>query len=132
MCLYLESRKQSAIIATEEFKVYKVLQKDNRSEFQNYLYEPNQLSHRVNLVISNNMFDGPHIRKGYHSYVSFKVAYTFCPKDHKIVEFTIPKGAKYYLGNYEDIVSNRIMSGDLKGISLFQYYCKKIYNYVFV
>lgn len=34
----------------------------------------------------------------------------------KYVEFTIPKGAKYYIGRLGDIVSTSIRSGSLKSI----------------
>lgn len=54
------------------------------------------------------------VHAGYHAYVSRKIARIENFTNDKVVKFYIPKGAKYYLSNDGQIVSNKIKSGDLK------------------
>lgn len=109
MCLYIKSGPH---IAGRDILVWKVLCSDNSSLHREFDYVPNKTYKPVELRV-DRAYNAIHA--GYHSFRSRHVARTV--KNYtgqKVVKFTIPKGAKYYIGNYEERVSSIIRSGDLK------------------
>ena len=107
MCLTVSSGE---LTAEEDIIVYKIIQEDNKSLHQNFQYTPNtryKLQGELNpIVTASNLVL---IKEGFHAFVNPNYAIpALC------VKFTIPKGAKYYLGKHNNIVSNEIISGDLK------------------
>lgn len=109
MCLYTDTDK--ALIAKEDIHVWKVITSKNLSIHQYFEYKPNtlyRLRKALKLVgIPSRIYEGFH---------SFRIKpYKDIP-EYKVVEFTIPKGAKYFLGIHDDIVSTSIRSGTLRDI----------------
>lgn len=127
MCLVINPNKHNlldnndfpvAFIAEKDIIVWKILTNDNISIFEDYQYGPNKSYPEVAFGKDNNL--DYLIHAGYHAYVSRQYArnaknsdmifYSNC----KVVKFIIPKGAYYYIGWDDDIVANKIISGDLK------------------
>lgn len=127
MCLFVDCLKHSEVngvytsrsiihplIAKKDMPVWKMIHNTNHSFFEGFLYQPNKrYMIEFPYLIGTRIVD-----KGYHAFRSRKTA-----RQHyginmsckpKIVKFTIPKGAKYYIGEDGDIVSNTIIAGDLK------------------
>lgn len=117
MCLTIQNGEFERT-AVADMIVYKVLMLDGVAPFTGFQYKPNTI-YRLDKKLFVNKFN--EIEEGFHSYVSHKKALdmsdwfdyahgTFT----KVVEFAIPKGAKYYLGTDGDIVSTSIKSGNLQ------------------
>lgn len=121
MCLYIASGDVERI-AMEDRVVYKVIQKNNKSLHQDFQYKPNTLFRLRKKLKIFRVGDYNEINEGFHSYVNFVTAAKRCSYiltfNTKLVEFIIPKGAKYYLGDMNDIVSTSIKSGSLRSIKL--------------
>lgn len=122
-------------VAEEDMTVYKVIRDDNTSEIQRFPYEPGA---RYTLSpADSDKFSRAGLRprkddgwrrvyEGFHAYITKKAADSDMADEFnmaddfnvvlklKVVAFTIPKGAKYYLGTLETIVSDTIIAGDLK------------------
>jgi len=121
MCLHVlgNINNQPIEVAKADITVYKILTDDNISPYQRFSYEPNTLYRlRKPLVISTQWSKGI-ISEGFHAYLD--KSETFCRvgfhnPQFKAVELTIPKGAKYVLGQNDDIVSTSIRSGSLEPI----------------
>lgn len=120
MCLYVE-RGMAIKTAKQDITVYKMITKNNISVYQNFKYEPNTLYRlRKKLVaerVRNNTIRI--VNSGFHAFRNNADSYALKAintnySNEKYVEFTIPKGAKYYIGEYGDIVSTSIRSGSLK------------------
>ena len=107
MCLHIKSGPH---VADKDMTVWKVITGNNLSQWFDFKYSPNRKYKTVKLDVLT--YDGGRIEEGYHAY-RFKLD-KVVDGLYKAVEFTIPKGATYYLGTGGDIVSNRIVSGDLK------------------
>lgn len=108
MCLYIKKGEKERT-ATEDMVVYKIIKNDNKSFWLNFQYQPNTLYRlRKKLKISEGA-----IHEGFHAYLFADVYKSYRTK---YVKFIIPKGAKYYLGKNDDIVSTSIRSGNLVGI----------------
>lgn len=118
--------KYIPLIAKEDMKVWKVITKKNCSMYREKYYEPNLAypevkftyrwheyavyDYRINEYISHHYID-----RGYHAYKTYDEAKKYFDDTiYKIVEFIIPKGAKYFIGRDRDIVANKITAGDLK------------------
>lgn len=128
MCLYINKSLHKEIdnilqphIAKSNMTVWKVITTDNYSYYKNKPYKPNTLYPRVKFGYYSQVIKQileTVIEMGYHSYKSRENArnlhFNSIMDDTKIVKFIIPKGAKYYIGEDGDIVSNIIKSGDLK------------------
>ena len=105
--------------AKEDILVYKIIDsKTNESLYRRFKYHRNTLYRlRKRLEIQLNYY----VDDGFHSYASLGKAkevendLIFHPF-RKVVEFTIPKGAKYIVGRSNEIVSTSIRSGSLKRI----------------
>ena len=136
MCLI--TSKRSYKIAREDFTVWKLLDLDNKSSVQEFQYERGVLYGEPIELIGEDLYKGVeifpadnidqehlrevynwessskynpaliYIRKGYHSYLTENRITNFTVRDTKIVEFIIPKGARYYIDDTGICVSNRI------------------------
>lgn len=129
MCLTI---KESGfeMIAEEDMTVYKVIRTDNTSQMQRFPYDPGAQytlppadSAKFNLAgLKPRKDDGwRRVYSGFHAYITKeeaedRVAQAYAPAVLKVVAFTVPKGAHYYLGFYEEIVSDQIIAGDLKAL----------------
>lgn len=121
-------------LATRPMTVYKVIDTDNRSAFQSFVYEPG-ICYKLgkSLCSYKNAFTNTwDVDEGFHAYTSVRAARRSqlsrtrnCALDStpptvarlfKIVEFIIPVGAHYFLGDNDDIVSDEIISGNLLSI----------------
>lgn len=119
MCLIT---KEPEMVATKPILVYKVIRDDNRSFYCHFPYTPNQ-KYQTKLAVESFLYQHESMTKvedGFHAWMDKQEAIRESDtlnsefwQDTKIVSFTIPKGALYYLGNRKDIVSNKINSGDL-------------------
>jgi len=121
--------------------VYKTVKEDNKSAHYNFQYWPHNTYHADALTVDNVnsieslSVDGKSyeqvIQEGYHSFQASGVrlrggnvivsklneqVMAFTKFGDKLVKFTIPKGATYYYGVNGDVVSDQIISGDLKEI----------------
>lgn len=104
--------KKYLYTAKEDITVYKIIKNDNTSMYQDFQYKPNtQYCLGKNLKPWDLICIYFEVDEGFHAYLSKR----FTP-DKKLVEFVIPKGAKYFLGINNDIVSDSIKSGDLKNL----------------
>lgn len=110
MCLCVKENTWRKI-ATHDIEVWKVLKNDNRSIVQGFQYKPNTL---FRLRKKLNPEDSQGIYEGFHAYTNKAEAETMVGGDWKLVTFTIPKGAVYFLGICDEIVSTSIRSGNLK------------------
>lgn len=117
MCLHIDLSKHKwedglclAKKATEDILVWKVITKDNLSVWRHFIYRENKLF-KTQFIQKEEV-----IYNGYHAYTSRKKAREEHELDigEKIVRFTIPKGARYFMGLNNDVASNMIKSGDLK------------------
>ena len=127
MCLKIKSGPH---YAKKDISVFKIVLNDNRSFYRKFTYTPNTQYRQVGI---RPYFGG--IKRGYHAYrrelsdvyfqgyaggymINFRDSYsiTIDLGTEKIVAFTIPKGAKYYIGFRGDIVATEIKSGSLKAM----------------
>lgn len=117
MCLFvlpagkIETAKQDMV-------VYKILLKDGkRSPYRRFRYAPDTLYRlrkalKVRKTCSRNA-----IHEGFHAISNKATAVARCSwTSNKIVEMTIPKGAKYCKGKNDEIVSTSMRSGSLKAM----------------
>jgi len=127
MCLFVVS---GPYVADRPKKVWKVIKPDNTSAYQDFTYEPNTFYGGETLTIETNEFrqNNSVIERGFHSieksncwlkgYTIFggkdRRAIASLDEGEKLVEFIIPTGARYYKGVHGDIVSDQIVSGNLK------------------
>lgn len=115
MCLYRVGRNK---VAKEDIVVYKLLtRKLNRSPFQNMEYKANTV-YNVKLGRAEVCGEISVIYEGLHAYVG-KCARMFSQIEIyncKVVKMVIPAGTKYALGEKGDIVSECLVSGDLKPV----------------
>ena len=115
MCLYVKSGSKMRV-AREPITVYKVIRFDNTSVVRGFQYKPNTL-YRLRRALKVIKYDEYlEINAGFHSYT-----YKSYQNGKKLVEFTIPKGAKYYVGMNSQIVSTSIRSGSLEAMKNFLY-----------
>jgi len=113
MCLYAIGGIKTA---KEDMIVYKVVRRGNISLYQRFKYKPNTL-YRLRkklVIIKHRLNPNPQVDAGFHAYQNKWVRDVFL--EEKLVAFTIPKGAKYVVGDNGDIVSTSIRSGSLKAI----------------
>lgn len=104
------------LVAKRDIVCYKVIDRDNRSHYYDFLYEPTKI-----YEMNDSLFGSwlGRIEKGYHSYVSLDDAVLSSENDYstKIVRMTIPIGAKYYYNPDDgEYVSNKIVTGYLEDI----------------
>lgn len=124
MCLFVKGKIQ---VAKEPITVYKIITVENKSKYQHFRYTPDTLYRLRKALKTKRLYGDRVIEPGFHAYRTLgytKRALSYTKRAltgyivrswsrEKIVEFTIPKGAKYYLGHNNDIVSTSIRSGSL-------------------
>lgn len=113
MCLH--TRQNVIEIAKKPIKVYKVIKLDNKSLYQDFQYQPDTLYRLRKALAYTRVGDyGYEFDAGFHAYRDVNNLYY--SYRNKVVEFTIPKGARFIIGQYNEIVSTSIRSGDLKSV----------------
>ena len=136
MCLRVINSKEP-LIATEDITVYKRLQRVGKSEYQSpyrgYSYKRGQMyTSRLDKVKSNKRHHPKTYKdhnmnrmvtavgvvdRGIHAYVSRVTAKTRSKDeawgydDESIITCVIPKGARYYLGDGNEIASDKLFIG---------------------
>lgn len=106
--------------ANKPITVYKVIDLGNLSLARNFQYAPNTVYRLGKPLKVNTAGHCLFIMQGFHSYNTFDEAASIPSirlqgHYYKVVEFIIPKGAKYYTNcNSGESVSTSIRSGDLK------------------
>lgn len=114
MCLLTNECEQTA---TEDRTVYKVIWKDNCSEYRGFQYEAGR-RYQLNepLVVRPYADTLGSVNEGFHAYQTLETAvYNHAHRrQKKVVAFIIPKDAHYILGNGDDIVSDAIIAGTLE------------------
>lgn len=117
MCLI--KTEETARVATEPVKVYKILTVDNRSPFRNYRYNVGE-----NTAYGRDIFSsaGRTIDSGYlHAYLSHSEAYSNLAILRgsligtlllKVVEMYIPVGTEYWLGEGYEVAAERLVWPD--------------------
>ena len=121
MCLDIVGSRVRYKIAKEDFVVYKILNKSNVSPYQGFRYVPNTeysvnklRAQRATWIVSG--FDDWEINEGLHAYVTYEAALNMKDEDEKIVLFTVPKGTTYVIGQFNEMVAQKMVTGSLKGI----------------
>lgn len=127
MCLTPISKEKTA---KKDILVYKVIDDLDKSFHYNFQYTPNEtynLDKKLAVVETCHSIDNYElisekiINEGFHSFDSLEPAgdwYWVSLKRgiSKLVEFTIPKGAKYYIGTNGELVSSSIRAGNLDNL----------------
>lgn len=118
--------------APYEIRVYKGIRGSNVSFHQGFRYQAHTLYRHRQALKSCDSYANPFAPnsksrffqyiKGFHSFSKETscMCNFFNPYAHidmKVVEFFIPKGAKYLLGMNGEVISSSIRSGDLKPLS---------------
>lgn len=119
MCLFLKNIFQTKpYIAEEAIPIFKVLDSQMCSPYHKKQYELNtviesELDSPELLKSCRNSLIYPipsYINRGIHAFISKEYAFRLAKYDSLLVyKGVIPKGAKYYLGDIGDIVSNKII-----------------------
>lgn len=112
------SRKLNKQVATKDITVYKVVIINNRdcaSLFYKFKYKYNRVyTESFTIEEFSSEF---HITTGFHSYKSLEAAQLILAFirmnrrecNGRIIRCIIPKGAIYYINNYKEVVSNKII-----------------------
>lgn len=108
-------------VAQHDIKVYKVLKLDDSSKFQHFQYSPNTIYKMPirRIYPSGRFFAGEsfaHEHIIYAGFHAFRKMIDTWPVNGKVVEFNIPKGTQYYIGDENDIVATQIRSGSLTAL----------------
>lgn len=125
MCLYIDKdihgyKKPRARTAKEDIPVYKIIKKSNKSLHRGFKYTRRKDYEHEKL--KHFLYDNDYIVEyGFHAYTSLERAseawegLLFWDRiDTKIVRFTIPAGAEYFMGEDGEVVSGKIRSGELR------------------
>lgn len=115
MCLYVTHRQKNEWTAKKDIPVWKLLLKDGRqSIFRSFLYKPNTAVH-IEKMGRTEYENGTRfaINEGFHAYRSMRSAMQGGVESDVIVKMTIPAGARYYIGMYDEIVSDTLVTGDM-------------------
>lgn len=119
MCLYVErdfKTKKEAIafskkplIAKEDITVYKILDRGFFSPYRDFKYKRGEEYKATFSFFVTSISHDLEVHSGLHAYVSMEYAYGNRSDEQKIYKMTIPKGAKYFVGIFNEIVSNRLI-----------------------
>lgn len=113
MCLTIQ-KGTCRMTAVKPIKVYKLLFHNPNGEpgFQSicydFMWEPNTTVTSKLKVAASSVYEG------LHAFMSLNAAARSGYSFHCIVKMTIPKGAHYYIGNDNDIVSDTLETGTMK------------------
>lgn len=132
MCLMTSQKEPETL--EKALTVYKLIEQDNLSLFFSMHYDPNQTYH-TDMKWDRFEPDDPieadyryfsratSVSTGFHAYLSQQRAIeelVYWPYSVKLVSFVMPKGAKVFRNmNADTIVSDTIISGDLRSLSKF-------------
>lgn len=103
---YMRIFGENPKVAKKDIKCWKVLNKDFTAQYRNYKYSPG-LQPKVEMGITKCRYT-MYGDVGYHSFTTESFARDECNSNEIVVEFTIPKGTKYYIGYYTNINDNYI------------------------
>lgn len=123
MCLIVNKFQGVRVLKSPKV-VYKVISLGNCSEIRGFHYVPNNLYRLCGtLKIEYNVHHKKIVNKGFHAFTTFSAAQASVIHygrhgDAKVVAFTIPAGANVVYGMWDNIVSDRIVSGDLTKIKI--------------
>lgn len=101
-------------IAKQDYTVYKLVKFDTFDTCKSLVYDYTYTFDKLNKLeqpLLVKEYNGVYIiDEGFHSYIDLRVMY-FAEDMIKgcIAECTIPKGAIYYVNNYDEVVSNQII-----------------------
>lgn len=127
MCLYME-HSTPLVKADKDIKVYKIIDKGNKSLFKFFQYNPHQVYTLPRPLQAHSLaknwlsIDKSVVEEGFHSYELLSTAQLRAKYEHylKVVEFVIPAGEFYYKGvdAVDDpcYTSTSIRSGSLEPI----------------
>lgn len=121
MCLYTYQRK--AELALKDIVVYKVLDKRLRSPvmyWYKYILNIVHVSNMYHKLAFNTYDKGPlfSVGEGLHSFINKSAAHIRCKQENEyngksrkfyIYKAIIPVGSYYYIGDDNDIVSDRLI-----------------------
>lgn len=123
MCLYIDrdvhgGKRARAKIAKQDIPVYKVIAANDESLYQKFKYTRRK-TYQLQKSLRVERFCGDHvIEEGFHAYGTieraFEKALATTNRPCKAVRFTIPAGAKYFIGEGGEIVSDKIRAGELR------------------
>lgn len=121
MCLTVFGKRVRYKKAKSDIVVYKILvKKTNLSPYRDFQYLPNTEYSSVKLRATHhsawNDDDEWEIEEGLHAYTTLVRARFMLDYNEKVVLFVIPKGTRYVIGEDWEIVAERMITGDLKGI----------------
>lgn len=116
MCLRVKDG-ETIRTATEDMVVYKRLYTSNVSPFRDFQYTPYKeeflpFPQTLQLEFYSRAM---RVHKGFHFSLKPIVMKNVFP--YKIVQMTIPKGAHYVLGTWDEIVADRVLPGSLESYS---------------
>lgn len=111
MCFFVHGKVVEKT-ATEDIVVWKVINKNNKSNVYDFQYIPNTLCRLKKKLVVIHEFK---INNGFHSYIRHPGQRYDSNSRNKFVKMIIPKGAKYY-ENSNERVSTSIRTLDLKHI----------------
>lgn len=127
MCFVFSKSASKLQVAQYDTPVYKIIRKDGKSLFQKFQYE-GHTTYKLRTALK--VFKGNQYRsidKGFHSYLNYSGALIMRGRSAseysgEVVEFIIPKGAKYYVspsenGNVIEVVSTSIRALSLRPVS---------------
>jgi hypothetical protein len=122
MCLITKKKFRSRVealaykptIAKKDIKVYKVLWKHSHgSSYRGFKYEKGNEYYQTGKPFTKTYSRFSKkliISRGLHAWITKEDAIRRHNRSlHVIVEMVIPKGSMYYLGDNDDIVSNRLI-----------------------
>ena len=113
MCLYLKNSNVKVLIADKEIPVYKVLNINYNSPYLNMSYRNKNVTKKSKILRCRTC-----VKNGLHSCLTIRAAKSIAVGNKMciIVKMYIPKGAKYYLGMYNEVASNQLNTSDLEVI----------------
>lgn len=120
MCLYIDrdihgGKRPRAKIAKEDIPVCKVIAANNESLHRKFKYTRRKTYQLQKSLRVKRLYDDHVIEEGFHAYVITAIKKSvITSRPSKVVRFTIPKGAKYFIGYGEEIVSDKIRAGELR------------------
>lgn len=109
MCLYTKSVEKVAENDLYTIKVLSYCDNNLKSPYQCAKYKLGELK-TINSMVKKAL-QGKAIRKGLHSYIDCKDDDIFGDiyGKYKLYICKIPKGSRYYIGRYSDIVSDNLI-----------------------
>lgn len=114
------AERAKALTAKKDIIVYKRFKNNPGywSPYQGFPYQKGKVYSVPGFSRSTGGFVGSgytlRIRIGFHAYISRGAARANANAFEKVVQCVIPKGARYFLGTCKEIVSTKLIIGQLK------------------